>query len=157
MNRTALRVSVAAALLAICAVTVAQAADLQPYSKKGKVVQRLKSFDNPEGAIFSADGKYVFISNSAELGMADKGFHKGWGLLRHVLGSNYSHYVRDPWGSYFEYTCDIDYIPATHDWEAGRHPAEDSIYLWGPPLPEDFIVNYEAFGERSQPVDTTAV
>ena len=75
MNRTALRVSVAAALLAIGAVTVAQAADLQPYSKKGKVVQRLKAFDNPEGAIFSADGKYVFISNSAELGMADKGFH----------------------------------------------------------------------------------
>jgi catechol 2,3-dioxygenase-like lactoylglutathione lyase family enzyme len=88
--------------------------------------------------------------------MADKGFHKGWGLLRHVLGSNYSHYVRDPWGSYFEYTCDIDYIPATHNWEAGRHPAEDSLYLWGPPLPEDFIVNYEAFGERNQPADTTA-
>src|SRR3954452_12764663 len=75
MNRIALRVSVAAALLAIGAVTVAQAADLQPYSKKGKVIQRLKAFDNPEGAIFSADGKYVFISNAAELGMADKGFH----------------------------------------------------------------------------------
>ena len=25
---------------------------------------------------------------------------KGWGLGRHVLGSNYFHYVRDPWGSY---------------------------------------------------------
>src|SRR3954463_3471978 len=75
MNRIALRVSVAAALVAIGAVTVAQAADLQPYSKKGKVIQRLKAFDNPEGAIFSADGKYVFISNAAELGMADKGFH----------------------------------------------------------------------------------
>jgi hypothetical protein len=39
------------------------------------VLQRLKAFDNPEGAIFSADGKYVFISNSAELGIPDKGFH----------------------------------------------------------------------------------
>jgi len=45
------------------------------YAKKGQVLQRLKAFDNPEGAIFSADGKHVFISNSAELGMPDKGFH----------------------------------------------------------------------------------
>ncbi len=32
------------------------------------IVQVLKAFDNPEGAIFSADGKFVFISNAAELG-----------------------------------------------------------------------------------------
>lgn len=42
---------------------------------KGQVVQRLNAFDNPEGSIFSADGRFVFISNSAELGMPDKGFH----------------------------------------------------------------------------------
>ena len=30
--------------------------------------------------------------------MADKGFTYGWGLGRHVLGSNYFHYIRDPWG-----------------------------------------------------------
>ena len=35
--------------------------------------------------------------------MADRGFSAGWGLGRHVLGSNYFHYVRDPWGSYAEY------------------------------------------------------
>src|SRR5215831_8766143 len=74
MNGIVLRVKVAAAAL-IIGLTAAEAADLQPYSKKGHVVQRLKAFDNPEGAIFSADGKYVFISNSAELGMPDKGFH----------------------------------------------------------------------------------
>jgi len=75
MNRTALRVHIAAALLAMGAVTAAQSADLTPYAKKGHVVQRLNAFDNPEGSIFSADGKYVFISNAAELGMPDKGFH----------------------------------------------------------------------------------
>lgn len=32
------------------------------------IVQVLKAFDNPEGAIFSADGKFVFVSNAAELG-----------------------------------------------------------------------------------------
>ena len=39
------------------------------------MVQQLKQFDNPEAAIFSADGRHVFISNAAELGMPDKGFH----------------------------------------------------------------------------------
>lgn len=53
----------------------AHAADLQPYAKKGQIVQRLRAFDNPEGAIFSLDGKTVFVSNAAELGMPDKGLH----------------------------------------------------------------------------------
>ena len=67
-----------AALLSGLAVGVvvssAYADPLEPYLK-GKVIQRLNAFDNPEGSIFSADGKYVFVSNSAELGMPDKGFH----------------------------------------------------------------------------------
>ncbi|MBC9247461.1 VOC family protein [Paracoccus sp. 11-3] len=76
--------------------------------------------------------------------MADKGYTRGWGMGRHVLGSNYFHYVRDPWGSYSEYSADIDYIPVDHDWEAGDYPPEDSIYLWGPEMPGDFVHNYEA-------------
>ena len=75
MNRTTLRVGLAAAMLAIGTIAFAQAADLQPYPKKGQVIQRLNAFDNPEGSIFSGDGKYVFISNAAEIGMPDKGFH----------------------------------------------------------------------------------
>lgn len=78
--------------------------------------------------------------------MAEKGYQKGWGLGRHVLGSNYFHYVRDPWGSFSEYSADIDYIPSTCDWDAGDYPPEDSIYLWGPEMPSDFIVNHEAAG-----------
>jgi catechol 2,3-dioxygenase-like lactoylglutathione lyase family enzyme len=75
--------------------------------------------------------------------MADKGFAAGWGLGRHVLGSNYFHYVRDPWGSYAEYSSDIDYIPVDHDWRAADHPPEDSFYVWGPTPPPDFAFNYE--------------
>ena len=45
--------------------------------------------------------------------MRNAGYDKGWGLGRHVLGSNYFHYVRDPWGSYAEYSFDIDFVP--HD------------------------------------------
>ncbi|WP_089935212.1 hypothetical protein [Candidatus Entotheonella palauensis] len=41
------------------------------------IVQVLKAFDNPEGAIFSADGKFVFVSNAAEIG-ADRADAFGW-------------------------------------------------------------------------------
>ena len=76
--------------------------------------------------------------------MADKGYTKGFGLGRHVLGSNYFHYMQDPWGSWCEYSADIDYISLDHDWEAGDHPPEDGIFVWGPDMPEDFLHNYEA-------------
>ena len=72
------------------------------------------------------------------------GVLKGWGLGRHVLGSNYFHYVRDPWGSHCEYSSDIDYIPANCDWKGGDHAPEDSFYVWGPEPPADFVHNYEA-------------
>ena len=75
--------------------------------------------------------------------MADKGFSAGWGMGRHVLGSNYFHYVRDPWGSYAEYSSDIDYIPADHDWPAADHPGDDAFYVWGPNPPADFVHNHE--------------
>jgi hypothetical protein len=64
-----------AAALCSLAGPLPAAEPLQPYAHKGQVIQILKAFDNPEGAIFSADGRYVFISNSAELGMPEKGFH----------------------------------------------------------------------------------
>jgi catechol-2,3-dioxygenase len=76
--------------------------------------------------------------------MAEKGFVAGWGLGRHVLGSNYFHYVRDPWGSYSEYSADIDFIPVDADWDTADHPGAESFYLWGPDVPEDFVRNYEA-------------
>lgn len=76
--------------------------------------------------------------------MADKGYTKGWGLGRHVLGSNYFHYVRDPWGSFSEYSCAIDYIPKEARWTSADHKLEDSFYLWGPEVPREFTLNCEA-------------
>ena len=76
--------------------------------------------------------------------MLEKGHGRGWGLGRHVLGSNYFHYVRDPWGSYSEYSAGIDYVPADCDWAAADNEPEDSFYVWGPNPPEDFVHNYEA-------------
>ena len=76
--------------------------------------------------------------------MADKGYTRGWGLGRHVLGSNYFHYVQDPWGSFAEYSADIDYVAARQSWPGAYHKPEDSLSLWGPNPPDYFIVNHEA-------------
>ena len=80
--------------------------------------------------------------------MAAAGYTKGWGTGRHVLGSNYFHYVQDPWGSFAEYSADIDFIPAGGAWDGHDWPPEDSLYLWGPDVPEYFFANSEA-GVRS--------
>ena len=75
--------------------------------------------------------------------MRGAGFPVGWGVGRHVLGSNYFYYVRDPWGSWAEFSHDIDFIPHDLDWPAADHPPEDSFYVWGPDVPADFVTNQE--------------
>jgi catechol 2,3-dioxygenase-like lactoylglutathione lyase family enzyme len=75
--------------------------------------------------------------------MKAHGYTKGWGVGRHVLGSNYFYYVQDPWGSWAEYSYGIDFVPADVEWPAADHPPEDSFYIWGPTVPDDFVVNHE--------------
>ncbi|MDQ2961928.1 MAG: VOC family protein [Pseudomonadota bacterium] len=75
--------------------------------------------------------------------MADCGYVRGWGIGRHVIGSNYFCYIQDPWGSFAEYSHDIDFVPADVEWQSADHPLEDSFYVWGPPPPDYFIVNHE--------------
>ena len=82
------------------------------------------------------------VGNGSEQ-MRSAGYDQGWGIGRHVLGSNYFHYVRDPWGSWAEYSYDIDHVPHDLDWPAADHPPEDSFYAWGPAVPPDFITNHE--------------
>ncbi|GJH18414.1 hypothetical protein CBA19CS22_17750 [Caballeronia novacaledonica] len=75
--------------------------------------------------------------------MERAGYVDGWGVGRHVLGSNYFQYVRDPWGSFWEYSVDIDYVGVGVEWPGGNHPPEDSLYLWGPAVPAYFFENAE--------------
>ncbi|MGJ4859697.1 VOC family protein [Labrys sp. La1] len=75
--------------------------------------------------------------------MADKGYERGWGVGRHTIGSNYFHYVQDPWGGFSEYSCDIDYIPKGTEWDTREFAPEDALMLWGPTPPDDFVHNYE--------------
>lgn len=79
--------------------------------------------------------------------MLRAGFTKGWGVGRHVLGANYFYYATDPWGSHAEFSADIDFIPADCDWPSNpNHDPGDSLYLWGPNLPEGFIDNTDPSG-----------
>jgi len=75
--------------------------------------------------------------------MRESGWQPGWGLGRHVIGSNFFYYIRDPWGSFAEYFHDLDYIPEECAWEARDFPEEDALYRWGPPVPDDFGLNRE--------------
>jgi catechol 2,3-dioxygenase-like lactoylglutathione lyase family enzyme len=93
---------------------------------------------------FSWDVGSVDEIGGGAMHMLGKGFSKGWGLGRHVLGSNFFHYVQDPWGSFCEYSADIDFVPVDCNWPADDHPPEDSFYAWGPEVPADFVHNYEA-------------
>jgi catechol 2,3-dioxygenase-like lactoylglutathione lyase family enzyme len=76
--------------------------------------------------------------------MRAAGYQNGWGVGRHVLGSNYFYYAQDPWGSFAEYSFDIDHVPVDLDWKSGDHPPDDSFYMWGPAVPDYFVANTEA-------------
>ena len=67
-----------------------------------------------------------------------------WGFGRHTIGSNFFHYIQDPWGSWFEYFSDMDHIDDHALWTPTNYGMEDSLASWGPPVPPDFVHNYEA-------------
>lgn len=66
-----------------------------------------------------------------------------WGFGRHTIGSNFFHYIQDPWGSWFEYYADMDHIEDYAMWTPTNYAMEDSLASWGPKLPHDFVHNYE--------------
>lgn len=65
---------------------------------------------------------------------------------QHLLGSNFFHYVRDPWGSLIEYFWDIDVIPEDDtEWQASNVDPEVFRDVWSTtPSPPEFPLNFEA-------------
>ncbi len=66
-----------------------------------------------------------------------------WGFGRHTIGSNFFHYIQDPWGSWFEYFSDMDHIDDHALWTPTNYGMEDSLASWGPEVPHHFVHNYE--------------
>jgi catechol 2,3-dioxygenase len=88
------------------------------------------------------------VGDPDEVGRGGRALHtktgKGdWGFGRHTIGSNFFHYIQDPWGSWFEYYSDIDHIDDYDLWTPTNYEMEDSLASWGPALPPDFVHNYE--------------
>ena len=75
--------------------------------------------------------------------MRSAGYTRHWGPGRHVLGSNYFNYVKDSFGQWWEYSAHIDYIEKDATWTVANFADEDSLYLWGPDMPEEFPQNVE--------------
>lgn len=74
-----------------------------------------------------------------------RGYKSAFGMGRHVAGSNYFHYIRDPWNSLCEYFWDIDIIPEDDsDWTPLDASPEQLTAVWATtPPPPDFIMNFE--------------
>ncbi|KAM0753525.1 trihydroxytoluene oxygenase [Meredithblackwellia eburnea MCA 4105] len=72
--------------------------------------------------------------------LEEKGYQLEWGVGRHVLGSQVFDYWRDPVSGFMiEHYCDGDIVNNTH--KAGRSLAsEEGLAVWGPKLPETFLV-----------------
>jgi catechol 2,3-dioxygenase-like lactoylglutathione lyase family enzyme len=77
--------------------------------------------------------------------MTEAGYRSAWGLGRHVIGSNFFHYLRDPWNGLAEYFWDIDFVPEATEWEPKDWGPADGFFLWstGGPPPADFVQNFE--------------
>jgi catechol 2,3-dioxygenase-like lactoylglutathione lyase family enzyme len=86
------------------------------------------------------DPDEVGRAGRALLAKAGKG---DWGLGRHTIGSNFFHYIQDPWGSWFEYYSDMDHIDDYELWTPTNYGLQDSLANWAPPVPPDFVHNYE--------------
>jgi catechol 2,3-dioxygenase-like lactoylglutathione lyase family enzyme len=73
------------------------------------------------------------------------GYKDGFGLGRHVGGSNYFHYIRDPWNSLVEYFWDIDIIPEDDsNWVPLNVGPEKITAVWAQtPPPPEFVQNFE--------------
>lgn len=87
-----------------------------------------------------SDPDEVGRGGSALLAKAGRG---DWGFGRHTIGSNFFHYIQDPWGSWFEYYSDMDHIDDYELWQPTNYALEDSLANWAPQAPHDFVHNYE--------------
>ncbi|WP_009476554.1 VOC family protein [Rhodococcus sp. JVH1] len=70
--------------------------------------------------------------------LRERGYHRSWGIGRHILGSQIFDYWRDPDGFLVEHFSDGDMFDAAL--EPGWAPMSASgLAQWGPPITKDFL------------------
>jgi catechol 2,3-dioxygenase-like lactoylglutathione lyase family enzyme len=62
-----------------------------------------------------------------------------WGVGRHAIGSNWFWYLREPGGTYVEYTSDIDRISEQDKYRPKDWQGHEYLYSFGPPPPREFL------------------
>jgi catechol 2,3-dioxygenase-like lactoylglutathione lyase family enzyme len=62
-----------------------------------------------------------------------------WGVGRHAIGSNWFWYLREPGGTFVEYTADIDRISSQDLYQPKQWKGHEFVYSFGPPLPAAFM------------------
>jgi catechol-2,3-dioxygenase len=62
-----------------------------------------------------------------------------WGLGRHLVGSNYFWYLRDPAGNFSEYYSDLDVILDDQLWQPEVWHGRAAYAAWGPEAPPSFV------------------
>ena len=62
-----------------------------------------------------------------------------WGVGRHAIGSNWFWYLREPGGTFVEYTADIDRISEQDRYRPKDWQGHEFLYSFGPPPPPEFL------------------
>lgn len=62
-----------------------------------------------------------------------------WGVGRHAIGSNWFWYLREPGGTFIEYTADIDRISRQDLYRPKDWQGHEFLYSFGPPPPRQFL------------------
>lgn len=87
---------------------------------------------------FEVDDVDEVARGGSALVAADAGRHV-WGLGRHAIGSNWFWYLRDPAGTFVEYTADVDRISEQDAYTPGAWSGHELLYAYGPPPPHEFL------------------
>lgn len=62
-----------------------------------------------------------------------------WGVGRHAIGSNWFWYLRDPSGTFVEYTADVDRITQQDLYVPKEWQGREFLYAVGPAVPDEFM------------------
>lgn len=103
-----------------------------PEKRLHHIALRAEALDEISARVVEHGGAII----AAPAAFADEGLR----LNDPHIGSNF---FQDPWGSWFEYYSDMDYIDDHTPWTPTNYEMQDSLASWGPAVPHDFVHNRE--------------
>jgi len=92
----------------------------------------------PHHVAFEVDDIDDVVRGGQAMVDADPNRHM-WGVGRHAIGSNWFWYLREPGGTFIEYTADIDRISDQDRYRPKDWQGHEFLYSFGPPPPPEFL------------------